>query len=166
MKLPLMIRKMICFFERTQWKSDTGVEFQKGFYGCGKACIKMILSFYMIEFKQFKDNFIKTGALKLSEVISILEKYNLNVAGYQMSSLHELKSFIEQSPKVQVLLVFKGLYFLSPYAIIDHIVLLESIKKNYVVVKDPFLGNVSLKVQLFNNKWTNKCLIVKPPDTN
>ena len=31
--------------------------------------------------------------------------------------------------------------------------------------ENPFF-DVSLKVQLFNNKWTNKCLIVKPPDTN
>ncbi|MFW0859236.1 MAG: cysteine peptidase family C39 domain-containing protein [Dehalococcoidia bacterium] len=166
MKLPLLIRKLICTFQGTKWLSDDDVVFQEGFDDCGEACLRMTLRFFELPGELRKEAVrFRPNGLSLLDITDALKDFELETIGFQFSSLDELKKILAQDNKIAPLIVLKGFHIPHVYTGLGHLVMLVGLTDQYAELKDPSLGHIRLFKERLNKKWTGKCLLVYSKET-
>jgi ABC-type bacteriocin/lantibiotic exporter with double-glycine peptidase domain len=159
MKLPLVVRKLICCFQGTKWLSDD-VVFQETFDDCGEACLKMTLRFFerggeLLE----QDVRFPPKGLSLLEIADALKDFGLEAVGFQFHSLDELKRMLVQHTKVAPLIVLKGSGIPYGHAPLGHLVMLVDLTEKHAELKDPAFGHVRVSKEVLSKKWTGKALL-------
>jgi len=163
MKLPLLVRKLICSFQGTKWLSDDNVVFQEALDDCGEACLKMTLHFFARPGELPKEavRFRPNGrGLSLLEIADALKDFELETVGFQFSSLDEMKKTLAQYSKVVPLIVLRGSGIPRVHAELGHLVMLVGLTDQYAELKDPGLGHLRLSREHLSKKWTGKGLLV------
>lgn len=164
MKFPLFVRRIICSIEGVKWLSDDGVVFQESYNDCGEACVKMVLKFFgqrnNLSDETLHLRYKLPEGSSLVEISKTIEDFGLQAQGYEFSSITDLQQFLAQHSKMIALVVMKGLRIPYIYSSADHLVVLVSIRDQYVEVRDPFLGHVTLSNKLLDKKWTRICLLI------
>lgn len=161
MKLPLLIRKLICSFQSTKWLSDNDVVFQEAFDDCGEACLKMTLRFFELPGELPKEAVrFRPNGLSLLEIADALKDFELETLGFEFSSLDELKRILAQHSKIAPLIVFRGFRIPHLYTGLGHLVMLVALTDQYAELKDPSLGHIRVSKDLLSKKWTGKGLLV------
>ncbi len=168
MKLPLMVRKLICSFQGTKWLSDDGVVFQEDIDDCGEACLKMTLRFFQRPGELPKEavRFRPRGrGLSLLEIADALKDFQLETVGCQFSSLDELRKILAQHSKIAPLIVVKASGIPRVHKGIGHLVMLVGLTDQCAELKDPGLGHIRLTKDLLSKKWTGRALLICSKET-
>jgi len=161
MKLPLLIRKLICSFYGAKWLSDDDVVFQEAFDDCGEACLKMTLRFFELPGELPKEAVrFRPSGLSLSDIADALKDFELETVSFQCSSLDELKRILAQHSKIASLIVLRGFRIPYIYTGLGHLVMLVALTDQYAELKDPSLGHIRLFKERLNKKWSGECLLV------
>ena len=109
MKLPLLLRKLICRCQGITWLSDGDVVFQEAFDDCGEACLKMTIRLFKVpgELPTGAPRLLPKG-LGLLEIAEALKHFELETIGFQFSSLDEMKKILTQHSRIAPLIVLKA----------------------------------------------------------
>ena len=165
-KLPLLIRKLICRFQGTKWLSDDDVVFQEAFDDCGEACLKMTLRFFELPGESAKEAVRpRSNGLSLLQIADALKDFELGEVGFEFSSLDQLKKILAQHSKIAPLIVLKASGIPRVLTGLGHLVMLVDLSDQYAELKDPGLGHVRLSKELLSEKWTGKALLVCSKET-
>ena len=163
MKLPVLVRKLICSFQGTKWLSDDDVVFQDDDDDCGEACLKMTLRFFERAGELPKETVRfrpKGRGLSLLQIADALKDFQLEAVGCQFSSLDEARKILAQHSRIAPLIVLKASGIPRVLTGLGHLVMLADLGDQYAELKDPGLGHVRLSKELLSKKWTGKGLLV------
>lgn len=166
MKLPLLLRKLICRCQGITWLSDGDVVFQEAFDDCGEACLKMTIRLFKVpgELPTGAPRLLPKG-LGLLEIAEALKHFELETIGFQFSSLDEMKKILTQHSRIAPLIVLKAPGIPRVLTGLGHLVMLADLSDQYAELKDPGLGHVRLSKELLSEKWTGKALLVCSKET-
>jgi len=163
MSLPLFVRKLICALQGAKWLSDVDVVFQEGFEDCGEACAKMVLSYFEQSGELPKEavRFRPDGCgLILLEIANALKYFELEVVGFQFSSLDEIKRLLLEQSKIVFLVVLRESRIPCVQKVLDHLVMLVLLTDEHAELKDPTLGHICVTRGVLSKKWIGKGLLV------
>lgn len=120
---------------------------------CGVCCLESIIKYYggFIPLEKLRQE-TKTdmNGTTAFHLIKTAQKYGFNAKGCKNVNLND-KSLV--LPAIAHVVTNKGM---------NHFVVIYEVKKNYVLVMDPAKGFKKIKIEEFEEIWTNIILIFKP----